>query len=187
MRLTRVLTAAALSFAAAVPLTAQQAPLQERLDMAALDRIRDEGLNRSHVDSIGGYLTDVIGPRLTGSSGLRRAQQWASQMFTSWGLANVAVEPWDSLFGRGWERVSFAGRMVEPYIQPLNAVPMAWTGSTRGTVTCQVMAVTIAADSDLARYAGKLRGACIMRTAPRVVPDEFTPSATRWDADSLLA
>lgn len=186
MRLIRPL-AVAFAVAFAAPLAAQQPMLQERLDLAALARIRDEGLNRSHVDSIGGYLTDVIGPRLTGSSGLRRGQQWASQMFTGWGLANVAIEPWDSLFGRGWERVSFAARMTEPYIQPLNAIPMAWTGSTRGTVTCTVMAVTIAADSDLAQYTGKLRGACIMRTAPRVVADEFTAPATRWNADSLFA
>ena len=189
MRLIRVIPAAALTLAFALPLAAQQQPstVQERLDMAALARIRDEGLNRSHVDSIGGYLTDVIGPRLTASSGMRRAQQWAQQMFTSWGLARVAIEPWDSLFGRGWERVSFAARMTEPYIQPLNAVPMAWTGSTRGTVTCPVQIVTIAADSDLAAYAGRLRGVCIMRTAPRVIGDEFTAPASRWDADSLVA
>ena len=186
MRLTRTMTAA-LAVLLATPLAAQQATLQERLDLGALARIRDEGLNRSRVDSIGGYLTDVIGPRLTGSSGLRRGQDWAAQTFRSWGLANVNIEPWDSLFGRGWERVSFAGRLVEPYIQPLNAVAMAWTGSTRGTVTCPVMIVTIAADSDLARYDGRLRGACIMRTAARVIGDEFTAPATRWDADSLVA
>ncbi len=187
MRLTRVLSAAALTLASAGALAAQQATVQERLDMTALQRIREEGLNHSRVDSIAGYLTDVIGPRLTGSSNLRRAQQWASQMFMSWSLTNVALEPWDSLFGRGWERVSFAGRMLDPYVQPLNAVPQAWSGSTRGTVTCPVMVVTIAADSDMAQYAGRLRGACIMRTAPPVVADEFTAPARRWGADSLIA
>lgn len=186
MRLNRLL-AAAVAVALATPLAAQQAMLQERLDLGALARIRDEGLNRSHVDSLGGYLTDVIGPRLTASGGLRRAQDWAAQTFRSWGMTNVNIEPWDSLFGRGWERVSFAGRQVEPYAQPLNAVAMAWTGSTRGTVTCPVMIVTVAADSDLAQYNGRLRGACILRTPPRVIGDEFTAPATRWDADSLIA
>ena len=181
------LTAAALAVVLVSPLAAQQATVQERLDFAALARIREEGLTRSRVDSIGGYMTDVIGPRLTASSGMRRAQDWAAQMLRGWGLTNVAIEPWDSLFGRGWERVSFQGRMVEPYIQPLNAVAMAWTGSTRGTVTCPVTAVTIAGDSDLTRYEGRLRGACIVRTAPRVVPDEFSAPAKRWDADSLIA
>ena len=171
----------------AAPLAAQQAAVQERLDLAALARIREEGLTRSRVDSIGGYMTDVIGPRLTASSGMRRAQDWAAQTMRGWGLTNVAIEPWDSLFGRGWERVSFQGRMVEPYIQPLNAVAMAWTGSTRGTVTCPVTVVNIAGDSDLTRYEGRLRGACIIRTAPRVVADEFSAPASRWDADSLIA
>ena len=186
MRLSH-LAAAALAVVLAQPVAAQQATVQERLDLAALARIREEGLTRSRVDSIGGYLTDVIGPRLTASSGMRRAQDWAAQTFRGWGLTNVAIEPWDSLFGRGWERVSFQGRMVEPYIQPLNAIAMAWTGSTRGTVTCPVVAVTIAGDSDLTRYEGRLRGACIVRTAPRTVADEFTAPARRWDADSLIA
>ena len=110
--------------------------------MAALARIRDEGLNRSHVDSIGGYLTDVIGPRLTASSGLRRGQQWASQMFTSWGLANVAIEPWDSLFGRGWERVSAQGRIVAPANRSLHVASLGWSPSTPdGGVEADVVAL----------------------------------------------
>src|SRR5690242_1730873 len=129
MRFSRLLISAAVIAGAAMPLAAQQAQ-QERLDLAALARIRDEGLNRSHVDSLAGYLTDVIGPRLTGSSNLRRAQEWARQTFTAWGLQNVQVEPWDSLFGRGWERVSYEGRWLAPYEQPLYAMPLAWSGST---------------------------------------------------------
>ncbi|MDO8665313.1 MAG: M20/M25/M40 family metallo-hydrolase, partial [Gemmatimonadales bacterium] len=174
------------ALACAAPLAAQQV-VQERLDLAALARIREEGLSRSHMDSLAGYLTDVIGPRLTASSNLRRAQEWAAQTFRSWGMANVNIEPWDSLFGRGWERVSFAGRMVEPYPQPLNAVAQAWTGSTRGTVTCPVMVVTVVADSDMTQYSGRLRGACIMRAAPRAITPEWTPPARRFDADSLIA
>jgi|SRR5579859_270153 len=110
MRLVRPLAALALLAAVAAPLAAQQPVLQERLDMAALERIRDEGLNRSHIDSLAGELMDVIGPRLTGSPSLRRAQEWARATFAGWGLANAAIEPWDSLFGRGWERVSYSAR-----------------------------------------------------------------------------
>ena len=77
--------AAWLALAAALPLAAQQpapapAVVQERLDLAVAQRIRDEGLNRSHVDSLAEYLTDVIGPRLTGSTGMRRADEWVTQM-----------------------------------------------------------------------------------------------------------
>jgi len=190
MRIARPLAAAlvlALLAAPRAPLAAQQQTVQERLDLSALARIREEGLTHSRVDSIVGYMTDVVGPRLTGSTGMRRAQEWARQTFVSWGLANVAIEPWDSLFGRGWDRVSLAGRMVEPYPQPLDAVAQAWTGSTRGTVTCTVQAVSITADSERTRYEGKLRGACVMRQPPRAMTPEWLPSATRLDADSLLA
>ena len=58
-------------------------------------------MTRSKVDTLAQQLLDGIGPRLTGSSGLRRAQDWAATTLRNWGLANVALEPWDSLFGRG--------------------------------------------------------------------------------------
>src|SRR5512135_623492 len=85
--------AACVALAAAGPLAAQQpaAPaVEERLDLAVARSIRDEGLNRSHVDSLAEYLSDVIGPRLTGSTGMRRADEWVTQMFRQWGLSNVA-------------------------------------------------------------------------------------------------
>jgi hypothetical protein len=194
MKLVRHLTAVALAAAFAAPLVAQQA-IQERLDLNALQRIRDEGLNHSRVDSLVGYLTDVIGPRVTGSTGMRRAQDWAAQTMRSWGLANVAIEPWDSLFGRGWDRVAFSARWLEPYPQPLYAMPFAWSGSTRGPVTCAVKVAEIRDTTDFARYDGQLRGACVLLLRPsgnqpagiREIPPEWNPPAQRIDADSVLA
>jgi hypothetical protein len=198
----RTAGAAALLALAAAPLVAQQpvavpAPAQgavaapamvaERLDLSVLQRIRDEGLTRSHVDSLAEYLTDVIGPRLTGSTGMRRADEWVTQTFRQWGLANVAIEPWDSAFGRGWERVTYAGRILEPFIEPLSAQPLAWSGSTRGTVTCPVVILDVQDTTQLAAYAGKLKGACVLRGAPREIPPEFEPIMRRFPADSLLA
>ena len=184
--------AAWLALAAAIPLAGQQpapapAAVQERLDLAVAQRIRDEGLNRSHVDSLAEYLTDVIGPRLTGSTGMRRADEGVTQMFRRGGLANVAIEPWDTSFGRGWERVAYAGRMLEPFIQPLSAQPLAWSGSTRGTVTCPVVLLDVEDTTQLAGYAGKLKGACVLRGAPREIPPEFEPIVRRFSVDSLLA
>jgi len=183
--------AAWLALAAALPLAAQQpapapAVVQERLDLAVAQRIRDEGLNRSHVDSLAEYLTDVIGPRLTGSTGMRRADEWVTQMFRQWGLANVAIEPWDTTFGRGWERVSYAGRMLEPFVQPLSAQPLAWSGSTRGTISCPVVLLDVQDTMQLAQYAGKIKGACVLRGAPREIPPEFEPIVRRFSVDSLL-
>jgi hypothetical protein len=179
---------AALLLFAALPLAAQQAPpvVQEHVDLAVMQRIREEGLTRSHVDSLAEYLTDVIGPRLTGSSGMRHANEWTAQMFRQWGLANVRIEPWDSSFGRGWERVSYSGRILEPFLEPLSAQPLAWSGSTRGTVTCPVVLLEVEDTLQLAQYAGRLKGACVLRGAPRDIPPEFRPIVRRFSADSLL-
>src|SRR6185436_1618386 len=57
-------------------------------------RIREEGLNRSQVMQTLSYLTDVIGPRLTGSPNLKRANEWTRDKLTAWGLTNAHLEPW---------------------------------------------------------------------------------------------
>ena len=193
---------AALSATPLVAQTAAPASVQERLDLAALQRIREEGLTRSHVDSLAHMMMDVIGPRLTGSTNMRRAQEWASSTFRSWGLANVALEPWDSLFGRGWDRGSYEGHWVEPYVQPLYAMPLAWSGSTHaaaagrgraaadaGSVTCPVQVVDLTDTTAFARYDGQLRGACVLllRQPLREIPPEWNPPPRRFDADTLIA
>src|ERR1700740_3860779 len=81
----------------AVSVFAQEAP-----DAAAVQKIRDEGLNHSKVMETAFYLTDVAGPRLAGSPGLRRAQDWAVNQLKTWGMVNAAREPWGK-FGKGWE------------------------------------------------------------------------------------
>jgi hypothetical protein len=159
--------------------------VQEKVDLGAVQRIRDEGLNRSHVAALADHLTNVIGPRLTGSSGMRRANDWTAQQFKEWGLTNVAVEPWGR-FGRGWERVSFAGRVLDPWIQPLQGSPLAWSGSTRGPVTGPVVIVRVADTADFARYRGKLRGAWIMQDTMISVSPEFEPAPLRTPLERLF-
>jgi hypothetical protein len=188
MKLVRTFAGVALACFAAAPLAAQQTTLQERLDLAALARIRDEGMNRSQVDTLAQQLLDGIGSRLTASPQMRRAQEWAAQTLRGWGLVNVQVEPWDSLFGRGWERVSYSGRMLEPVMQPLRAEPQAWSGSTRGAVTCPVVYVELPEDTlQLQQYAGRLRGACVMWQRWTPIGPEYNPSPRRYDADTILA
>lgn len=159
--------------------------VQERVDLGIVQRIRDEGLNRSHIPTLADYLTNVIGPRLTGSTGMRRANEWTAQQFKDWGLTSVAVEPWGR-FGRGWERVNFAGRILDPWIQPLQGSPLAWSGSTRGVVTGPVMIVSVADTADLAKYRGKVRGAWIMQDTMITVSPEFEPAPLRTPLDRLF-
>lgn len=165
--------------------------VSETMDLSAAQKIRDEGLTRSKIDDLATYLTDMIGARLTNSPASRKANEWAAETFRSWGLANVKIEPWDSAFGRGWEIVSYSGRILTPWPKPLAAYPQAWSGSTlvRGkpaTVSCRAVALDIKDSTDIAKYAGKLKGACVLRGAPRVVGPEFSPAETRLTLDELI-
>ena len=77
------------------------------------------------------FLTDVHGPRLTGSPAFQAAADWAVQRLSEYGLT-AKQEKWGP-FGRGWASKHFELAMVEPQYQPLIAIPLAWTGSTEGT------------------------------------------------------
>jgi hypothetical protein len=189
--MTRPLAAAL--FLAAVALPARAQVVQERVDLSVVQRIRDEAMNRSQADSVLLYMSDVIGPRLTGSPQILQANNWTAQKLREWGFQNAVVEPWDSLFGRAWERVSYAGRIMTPFVQPLNATPQAWSGSTRDArgrpapITCTVMRLVINDSTDFAQYDGRVRGACVMWQAPPPALPEYEPSPRRLSLDNLFA
>ena len=83
-------------------------------------RIRDEGLKRSHVMETLSYLSDVIGPRLTGSPNMKRANEWTRDQLAKWGLQNAHLESWGP-FGRGWALKDFSAEIIEPQAIPLIA------------------------------------------------------------------
>ena len=99
----------------ALPLSAQW-PGTEKLDLDAIYRIKDEGLQRSKVMEIESYLTDVYGGRLTGSPSFRAAADWAQKSMKEWGLANVHLETWP--FGRGWQNQRFTASPVTGPLVP---------------------------------------------------------------------
>lgn len=182
-RLTRLFTTAALAVTLTAPALAQVA--QERVDLDVVRRIREEGLERSQIPALAGYLTDVNGPRLTGSPGMKRAHEWTAKQLTEWGLSTVVVEPWGD-FGRGWDRVSYSGRVVTPYVQALQAIPTAWTGSTKGTVTGTAVVVRADSAADLAGYVGKLKGAVVLMQPEPDIDEMWEPAARRTTLDELL-
>ncbi|HSJ09990.1 MAG TPA: M20/M25/M40 family metallo-hydrolase [Longimicrobiales bacterium] len=182
MRTTPLIAALLLGTASAVP--AQVA--QERVDLSVVQRIREEGTARSQLEQLARHMNDVIGPRLTGSSGMKTANEWTAQTFRTWGLQDVAIEPWGE-FGRGWERVSYAGRITQPFVQPLNAQPLAWSGSTRGAAEGPVIAIRAVTPEELRRdYAGKLRGTWIMASEHADHDPEFNDVTRRFTADQVL-
>ena len=139
----------------------------DTLDFAMLGSIRDEGLNRSQVMDHISWLSDVYGPRLTGSPGIQQASEWTMKRFREWGLANVHQERWR--FGKGWSLVRFTAHLVEPQIQPLIGFPQEWSSGTKGPVTADVVRVQIGNEADFEKYRGKLAGKIALAQPARKV------------------
>ncbi len=171
-------------FVALLPAAAAAQVASEAVDLQVVQRIRDEGLERSHIPELAHHLTEVIGPRLTGSPGMKKANEWTADMFRQWGLANVQIEPWGE-FGRGWQMEDYEGRILSPFEQPLPGVPSAWTGSTEGTVRGQAMVMRAESTEDLAQFQGKLEGKILLVDQPQPV-DLFQDIERRASLESLL-
>ena len=179
---TLVLTAV-ISFLIGLPLAAQWA-VTEKLDLDAVYKIKDEGLQRSKVMEIESYLTDVYGPRLTGSPNIKEAADWAQKTMKEWGLANVHLETWP--FGRGWQNQRFVAMAVTPRAYPLFAYPKAWTPGTNGPVTAEAVRAVITDEKDFAEYRGKLRGKFVLSVPMRDVPPQFEAPGRRYTDAELL-
>jgi carboxypeptidase Q len=164
---------------------AQSQVAQEAVDLSVVERIREEGLERSQIESLARHLTEVIGPRLTGSPQMRQANEWAVDTFREWGLSNAVVEPWGE-FGRGWVNEDFYGRILTPFSQPLQGQPLAWTGSTDGTVRGIAMALEVESMEDVERYRGRLGGVIVLADAMQEVEPEFEHRDRRASLESLL-
>ncbi|MGZ5439724.1 MAG: hypothetical protein ACXWFJ_07720, partial [Candidatus Aminicenantales bacterium] len=153
-------------------------------DMAA--KIREEGLQRSQVMDIVGYMTDVLGGRLTLSEDMKRAQAWAKDKMEKLGLANVVIEPFMD-YGAAWDNEYFSLQMLEPDYQPMVGFPLAYTSGTKGKVIAPAVIVAdIQTKKDLDRYKGKLKGAVILATPPYTLDmAALTQGVSRLTADDL--
>jgi hypothetical protein len=139
----------------------------ETLDYAMLAKIREEGLNRSQVMEHLSWLSDVYGPRLTGSPAIKQASLWAQKKFKDWGLANIHEE--EFAFGKGWSLNRFSAHMTEPQVSPLIGYPKSWTPGTNGTINADVVYAPIQTEADLEKYRGKLKGKIVLLQAAREV------------------
>jgi hypothetical protein len=156
--------------------SAAQAPPSEAAKQAAaaVEKIKDEGLNRSQVMATLSYLTDVIGPRLTGSPQMKRANEWTRDKLKEWGCECAHLESWGP-FGRGWSLRSFSVQVVEPQCIPLIAYPKAWSPGTEGAVTGDVVLFDARNVEDLEKYKGKLKNAIVLLGGERPVRAWFDP------------
>ena len=174
-----------------------------------MDKIKDEGMNRSQVMKTLGYLSDVIGPRLTGSPGLKRANEWTRDQLTSYGLQNAHLESWGP-FGRGWTLKKFYAMVDGPVAFPMIAYPKAWspgtdtlipapvvdpkakgktpaaTGKPNTAYTAEVVRFTATKEEELEQYKGKLKGKIVLVGAIREVKAHFEAEGKRAGEKELL-
>ena len=163
---------------------AQQQPAPDPNDPVV--RIKDEGMNRSQVMQTLSYLSDVIGPRLTASPGMKRANNWTRDTLEKWGMQNAHLEAWGP-FGRGWSLKRFSAQITDPQDIPLIAYPKAWSPATNGAITGDVVYLDAKTEADLEKYKGKLKGAIVLTQAPRELKARFEPLGRRQDEKTLLA
>ncbi|MDA1093519.1 MAG: M20/M25/M40 family metallo-hydrolase [Acidobacteria bacterium] len=138
------------------------------VDQATLAAIRAEGLARSQVMDHISWLSDVYGPRVTGTPAIEDARRWATQQLQAWRLSNVHEERF--AFGQGWSLRRFHAHMTAPQVMPLIGYPKSWSSSTAGTVTAEVVRTDIRTPADLDTYRGRLHGKIVLPQPARDVP-----------------
>lgn len=174
---------AAAVFLLSIPVHSQKSA-EEPVDLEMVTRIREEGLRRSQVMGTVRHLTDVLGPRVTGSPQLKAANEWTRQRLAEWGLREARLDPYP--FGRGWSFSRSAVHMLKPHQAPLSALPKAYTPGTAGPVRGTVVVARLAKEEDFSAWKGKLAGRIVLLDDPpgpaapaEVEPREFTAEALR--------
>ena len=152
-----------LALASALPLVFIAAPASAQ-DDEAVAAVIDEGLARSQAQMTAHELMDKIGPRLTNSPGMRRAEDWAIAQMQALGLANVHKEGFE--FGRGWELVRSEVWMLTPRPTELTATPLAWTPGTGGRIEGPVVVAPMSKREHFEAYRGQLAGKIVLISKP---------------------
>jgi len=157
---------------------------QEKVDLEMISRIRYEGFRNSKIMELASDLMDGIGPRLTGSPDLKRANQWTRDELTSFGLTNAHLESWGP-FGRGWANQYINVRMLTPDIATLIAYAKAWTPGTDGVIRGKCSRVKIEDKKDFDKYRGKLAGMIAIFGPDPEVKTVSQPLFVRLDEKTL--
>lgn len=165
---------------------------QERVDLVTYGKIRQEATTNSHILRTTRALTDLYGPRPTGSPNLKAAGTWAVQQLESWGLQNGRMEPWD--WGHpGWLNERLSAHIVAPVKDHLVAEALGWTPGTNGPVTAAAVQITLpsrptkeALSAHLSALANAVRGKIVLVGAHQRVPVTFNDMPERFDDREVL-
>lgn len=172
-------------FLLALSLVATPLAAQTGVDTTGAGALIDQALNQSQVMARLEYLTDVIGPRLTGSAAMKRANDWTETQFKAYGLS-AWQEEWS--FGVTWERGPIAFTVESPFVRNLTAHSWAWTDGTGGkTLTGPVVRVDVSTPESLAVYKDRVKGAWLMLRPPTTIWNPDGPPMTTADSAALRA
>ncbi len=172
------LTCIALLLFAAAPLGAQTG-----VDTAGAGTIISQAMEHSEVMKNLEYLADMIGPRLTGSAAMRKANEWTAQRFRDYGLT-ANLEPWD--FGVTWERGTVTARLLSPFPRAVTAQSWAWTAGTGGKPAAgPVVRVNVSSPESLAVYRPKMKGAWLLTSPPATIRNPDGPPMTAADSAEM--
>ena len=167
-----------LALAGAAPLAAQSG-----VDTSGAGVLIEQALNRSDVMQNLQHLGDVVGPRLSGSPAMRRANDWTAERFRAYGLS-ATLEPY--AFGVPWERGSASLRLTVPFSRAVDAHSWAWTEGTGGkTLAGPVVLTDLTTPESLAVYRDKVKGAWVLPRAPYPVWNPDGPTMTAEDSTRL--
>jgi hypothetical protein len=170
---------------------------EDKADLAAIQRIKKEAFENSKVMDHLFWLSDVYGPRLTGSPGFTAASNWAVKQLKEYGMEDAGAHPWGK-FGRSWRLTKFSISLQEPEYAPLIGFPLAWSANTNGPLIAEpVLAplkITDGLDTkktaeELEKYfqeqKGKLRGKVVLLAKPKDVTLVTTAPGRRWSDTEL--
>lgn len=159
-------------------------PATETLDYAMYGSIREEALGHSHVMEYASALMDGIGPRLTGSPNVKKANEWTRDQFTAMGCSNAHLEDW-GVFGMGWQQLTTSIRMTSPDKSVFIAQAAPWSPSTKGPVSGPAVWLDLKDEKDFEKYKGQLAGKIVLLGEMREVKPVDKALFTREDEAEL--
>jgi peptidase M28-like protein len=159
-------------------------PAKENLDLNIYEQIRIEGLTHSHVMEYASGLMDGIGPRLTGSPNLKRANEWTRDQLAAMGCSNAHLEDWGE-FGMGWQQLNTWTRMAAPDTAVFITQAAPWSPSSNGAISGQAIWMDVKKEEDLDKYKGKLAGKVVLLGEMREVKPVDKPLFEREDEKEL--
>ncbi len=158
---------------------------QEPVDMAIMQKIKNEAKNNSQVAMIAHNLTDVCGSRLTNSPGYNCSLDWITNICKEWGLQNAGREAWGQ-FGKGWQNEKAILSLKAPYYQNIIAYPAPWCKSTRKAIKAELVMIDYLDSASIDKLGENIKGKIVMlKPSNLTIPDAYKPYATRYGDSSL--